>query len=117
MTDWLHFGNYEDSRNLDEKVKILNIGSIGFWYTLKQSRDTLILLEGLSLLFSNIEASIIDQVLGQGVSSQYLSSWDVAFSELYSPAGISEENSMFLWEDLAYGMSDKNNLQYWVEAS
>ena len=80
MTDWLHFGHNEDSRSLDEKVKIMNIGPIGFWYTLKQSRDTLILLEGLSLLFSNIEASIIYQVLGQGVSSQYLSTWDIAYS-------------------------------------
>ena len=72
MKDWLHFGLYEDSRNLDEKVKIINIGTVGFWYTLKQSRDTLILLEGLSLLFSNIEASIVNQVLGQGISAQYL---------------------------------------------
>lgn len=80
MKDWLHFGDNEDSRNLNEKVKIMNIGPIGFWYTLKNSRDTLILLEGLSLLFSNIEASIINQVVGQGVSSQYLSTWDAAYS-------------------------------------
>ena len=24
---------------------------------------------------------------------------------------------MFIWEDVAYGMSDKNNIQFWVDAA
>lgn len=54
MTDWLRFDVHPDSRSLDEKVKVLNLGTIGYWYTLKNTRESVILLQGLSLLFSNI---------------------------------------------------------------
>lgn len=61
--------------------------------------------------------SIVDTVIGQGVSSQYLADYQTAYLELFQPAGISKENSEFLWNDTAYGFKDKNNIKYWVEAA
>jgi hypothetical protein len=42
--DWLYFHEYIDSRDIDEKVKVLNIPYLGYWFTLKKSRDPVILL-------------------------------------------------------------------------
>lgn len=89
MRDWLYFHYYNESRDLSQKVKVLNLGGLGYWNQLKASRETVILLQGLSLLFSNMEASLVNTVLGQGVSTQYLPDWDSANNALYSPAGIS----------------------------
>lgn len=55
MTDWLHFLNVEESRNLDEKVKVLNVGGLAYWYNLKISKPTIILQQGLALLFNTLE--------------------------------------------------------------
>lgn len=65
-------------------------------------------------MFNNIEKSIIDTVIGQGVSSQYLADFNTTFKSLLQPAGVSEENARFIWNDKAYGLSDKDNLKYWV---
>ena len=72
MKDWLHYDVYKDSRNIDETVKPVNVPSLGYWYTLKNSRDALVFLQGFSLLFNNIETSLIDTVLGQGIKAQFL---------------------------------------------
>ena len=55
---------------------------MGYWYTLKNSRDPLVFIEGFSLLFNNIEASIVETVLGQGVSAQYLPDYKTAYLSL-----------------------------------
>lgn len=78
MKDWLRFGLSEDSRDLEEKFKILNLPALGYWYTLKNSRDQLLFIEGFSLLFRSIEDSIINTVVGQGISSQYLKDFSTA---------------------------------------
>ncbi len=99
MKDWLHFEVHGDSRSLEQKQKILNIPSLGYWFMLKNSRDPLIFIEGFSLLFTSIEDSIVDTVIGQGISSQYLPDYKTAYVQLLQPAGVSLPNSHFLWED------------------
>lgn len=42
--DWLHFGDFGESRDLGERVKILNVPSIGYWNILKKSRTPIIFL-------------------------------------------------------------------------
>lgn len=54
FVDWLHFDEHEDSRSLEESFNILNLPALGFWYTLKNSRDPIILIEGFALLFTSI---------------------------------------------------------------
>jgi hypothetical protein len=117
MKDWLHFSIHNDSRSFEQRCKILNAASLGFWYTLKNSRDQLIFIEGFALLYTSIMDSIVETVLGQGVSSQYLVDYKTAYLELFQPAGISVDNSLFLWNDTAYGFSNKDNLKFWVEAA
>lgn len=90
---------------------------MGYWYTLKNSRDALVFIEGFALLFSNIEDSIVDTVIGQGISAQYLTDYSTTYVQLLQPAGISAQNAHFLWSDDAYGFKDKNNLKYWVSAA
>ncbi len=34
--------------------------------------------------------------------------------ELFKPSGISSTISDLLWNDDAYGFSDKNNIKFWV---
>lgn len=67
-------------------------------------------------MFTNMENSIIDTVIGQGVASQYLKDPETTFAVLLQPAGVDFDNSFFVWNDDAYGLGDKNNLKYWVEA-
>jgi len=44
---------------LDEKVKVINAGGLGYWYNLKLARPTLLLQQGLGLVFTTLEDSII----------------------------------------------------------
>ncbi len=54
MIDWLHFAEQPESRSLDEKVKVLNIGGLAYWYNIKVARPTIILQQGLGLLFNTL---------------------------------------------------------------
>ena len=38
MKDWLRFDTHPDSRDLNETFKIMSMPSLGYWYTLKNSR-------------------------------------------------------------------------------
>lgn len=64
------------------------MGNIGYWSTLKAARPTLLLQQGLALLFTNLEESLIPMLLGSGISQQFLPNASLAFSNLLSPAGI-----------------------------
>lgn len=54
VRDWTRFEDWPESRNLDEKVNILNMGNLGYWSTLKKARPTLLLQQGLATLFTNM---------------------------------------------------------------
>ena len=82
------------------------MGNLGYWSTLKAARPTLILQQGLALLFNNMEQSIMPTLLGTGINSQYLTDINAAINSLFKPAGIDSSNYYFLWEDPQYGMSD-----------
>jgi hypothetical protein len=86
--DWLRFAEWNESRDLDEKVSFLNMGSLGYWARLKSATSTLLLQQGLALLFTNMESSIIPTLIGQGISQQFLPNSSVMYSSLLSPAGI-----------------------------
>lgn len=68
-------------------------------------------------MFTNIQSSIIDTVVGQGISSQYLPDEESTYNVLLRPAGVSEKKTKFMWDDQAFGFKDKDNLKYWVEAA
>lgn len=92
------------------------MGNFGYWSTLKQARPTLLLQQGLALIFTNLEASLIPTLLGSGLNQQFLTNSSV-YSSLLAPAGISKINTDFFWSDPAFGMSDKENLGVWAQAS
>lgn len=64
------------------------MGSLGYWSTLKAARPTLILQQGLALLFTNMEESILPTLIGTGINSQFLPNKTAAITTLFTPAGI-----------------------------
>ena len=105
------------SKSLDEKVNILNMGNLGYWSTFKNARPTLVLQQGLALLFTSLEQSLIPTLLGSGLNQQFITNSSSLFSKLLSPAGIPIENTNFLWNDPVYGFYDKENLGTWAIAA
>lgn len=73
------------------------MGTLGYWYTLKNARPTLVVQQGIASLFTTIEASILQTVLGQGIFSQFLKTQANTQHTLFTPAGISTEDGTFLW--------------------
>lgn len=117
VRDWTRFAEWNESKSLDEKVSILNMGNLGYWSTIKLARPTLLLQQGLALLFTSLEQSLIPTLLGSGINQQFLTNSSVLYSSLLSPAGVSKDNTDFLWSDPAYGLSDKENLGFWSIAA
>ena len=105
VKDWLRFGEWTESRDLDTVVNILNMGNLGYWATFKAARPTLILQQGLALLFTNMEQSIVSVLIGTGINSQFLPNKTSAVNALLLPAGVEAENIDFLWTDLSYGLN------------
>jgi hypothetical protein len=65
------------------------MGGLGYWARLKIASPTLLLQQGLALLFTNLETSIIPTLIGSGISQQFLPNSSAMYSALLSPAGIS----------------------------
>ena len=107
VRDWVRFSEWYESKSLDNKVSILNMGNLGYWSTLKQARPTLLLQQGLALLFTNLEQSLIPTLIGSGINQQFLKDSSSLYSTLLSSAGISKENAEFMWSDPVYGFYDK----------
>lgn len=93
------------------------MGNLGYWSTLKAARPTLLLQQGLALLFTSLEESLVPTLIGSGVNQQFLANSSVAYSAFLAPAGISRDNGDFIWSDPAYGLFDKENLGFWSEAA
>jgi hypothetical protein len=104
IKDWLRFVDWHESRDLDQSVNILNMGNIGYWSTLKEARPTLILQQGMALLWTSMEESILPTLLGTGINSQFLPNKTAAVASLLVPAEIDEANHDFLWGDPSFGM-------------
>lgn len=64
------------------------MGSLGYWSTLKAARPTMILQQGLALLFTNMEQSLLPTLLGTGINSQFLPNSSSAIDSLLAPSGI-----------------------------
>lgn len=117
VRDWTRFTEWPESRDLDSPVTILNMGNLGYWSTLKAARATMILQQGLALLFTNMEQSILPTLIGTGINSQFLPNSSSAINSLLAPAGVENENFDFLWSDPSYGMSNPENLGEWAQAA
>ena len=93
------------------------MGSIGYWATLKQARPTLLLQQGLALLFTSLEQSIMPTLLGQGIQQQFLQNSSALEAGLLAPSGVPTNLTSFMWNDPLHGMSDKGNLGDWATAA
>jgi hypothetical protein len=84
---------------------------------LKNSRDSLMFLEAFATLFTSIEAEIVGSIIGQGMSTQYFPNFTATYYALFEGAGLSNQSAVDLWNDTAYGFSDKNHIKTWVDAA
>ena len=66
------------------------MGNLGYWSTLSTARPALILQQGMALLFTSMEQSILPTLLGQGINTQFLPNKTVTIDSLLFPSGISE---------------------------
>ena len=64
------------------------MGNIGYWSTLSGARPTLVLQQGMALLFTSMEQSILPTLLGTGINSQFLPNKTVATDSLFLPSGV-----------------------------
>jgi hypothetical protein len=64
------------------------LGPLGFWYQLKNAPPNLINIQGMGLLFTNLEAAIKNTAIGQGIGSQFLPNYTTAYESLFYKAGI-----------------------------
>jgi len=86
VRDWLRFAEWPDSKDINSTVNIVNMGNIGYWSTLKVARPTLILQQGLALLFTNMEQAIVPTLLGTGINSQFLPNKTITIQSLLIPS-------------------------------
>jgi hypothetical protein len=102
---------------LDESVSFLNMASLQYWAKLKKIRPAVLLQQGLALLFTNLETSLIPSIVGSGVTQQFLKNSSATFASFLSPAGIHNNNTDFMWSDRLYGLSDKKNVGFWTQSA
>ena len=90
------------------------MGGIGYWATLKAARPTLLLQQGLALLFTSLEQSVMPNLLGQGIQQQFLPNQTAMQAALLAPSGVPPNLTSFIWSDPLHGMSDRGNLGDWA---
>ena len=112
---WLHFEE-KDTRDMEEKVKVLNLGPLGFWAGVQVAPDENFTLNGFGPLYVELRDTLKNTVLGQGVSQQYVGDFKT-FEALIAPAELDPATARFLWEDELYGLSNEDHFLTWVEAS
>lgn len=113
---WLHFEEASTTRNLNEKVKVINLGPVGFWNQLKSTDMPTFAIQGFGQLTFELRATFKSTVLGQGVAQQFLPN-QTNWLPLAGSAGISSKVATFLWTDLQYGLNNPNNYEIWLAAA
>jgi hypothetical protein len=51
------------------------------------------------------------------MSTQYFPNYTSTYYALFESAGLSNQSAFDLWNDTAYGFSDKNHIKTWVDAA
>ena len=69
---WLYFDQYETSRDVNETSTLINLAPLGFWSQLDSVPIYTFTLQGFGGLFLELNETIKQQALGQGISQQFL---------------------------------------------
>lgn len=72
---WLYFDLLKNSRDVNEKLRVINVGPLGFWMQLDTTALSTFALQGLGGLFVEMNATIKAQAIAQGISSTFLPEW------------------------------------------
>ena len=113
---WLHFEESNTTRNVNEKVKVLNLAPITFWAQTKVTDMPTFSIQGFGQFTFGLRSIFKDTVIGQGVAQQFLGSYS-NFALLATSAELSTAAANFVWSDRQYGLNDPNNYEIWVAAS
>ena len=87
-----------NSRDVDEKLTILNLAPLGFWYQLGIAPRELFALQGLGGVFTELNTTIVPQVLAQGASATFLSEWS-QFLSFCRELNFVDDETFLLWND------------------
>ena len=113
---WLYFEHLKNSRDVDEKFNVVNVGPLGFWMQLETAKLSAFAIQGLGGLFVEMNATIKAQAIGQGISSTFLPDFQ-HFAGLCSDIGMNNYEKSILWNDTEYGLMDQDNYLPWVQAA
>ena len=113
---WLYFTGLEGSKDLQQKVRVLNLAPLGFWSQLENIALPSLAIQGFGGLFVEMNNTIKLQAIGQGVAGQYLANYS-SFSHLCRTLQIGEALCQWLYTDPQYGLNDPSNYEVWVEFS
>lgn len=97
-------------------MTVLNLAPLGFWSQLENIDLPNLAIQGFGGLFSEMNATIKMQAIGQGVAEQFLANYS-ALKAICSGMQITENTCKWLWEDPFYGLNDANNYEVWVDFS
>lgn len=86
----------EGTRNIDEKINVMNVAPLGFWYQLNFINISNFALQGFGGLFVELNNTIKTQAIGQGVAGQYLPN-NVSWSFICNNNEIEESHCKDIW--------------------
>lgn len=117
LDSYLHFRMKDGARNANETIHVINSGPLGFWYQVKTANMSQLFNQGMGILFTNLETIINNVVYSEGLAAQYLTDYKSVNEQLFLPADIPETLARALWSDITFGMADKANFGYWLDAA
>ena len=104
------------SRDVNYTVTFLNFAPLGFWAQLDTVPIYTFTLQGFGGLFVELNQTILTQAIAQGISQQFLPSFD-EFVLVCRNIGVEESRCWQMWEDRFFGLNQDVNLQPWVDAA
>lgn len=113
---WLYFTGLEGSKDLQQKVQVLNLAPLGFWSQLENIALPNLAIQGFGGLFVEMNNTIKLQAIGQGVAGQYLGNYS-SFHSLCKTMQIKDSLCFWVYTDPQFGLNDPNNYEVWVDFS
>ncbi|EGR30149.1 hypothetical protein IMG5_140280 [Ichthyophthirius multifiliis] len=107
-----HFNNLTDSSILINDV--LNVGSFGAWHKMKNANETLLSLNGLSILFKSLVQQTVPVIIAIGYTGL---NKDETYNYYCKIAQLNDQMCNWLKTDSIYGWKDNLTLIHWSQAT
>ncbi|OMJ92299.1 hypothetical protein SteCoe_4959 [Stentor coeruleus] len=110
-----HNTEWPETITPEDQITSLSIGTFSIWDQLKHQSRQQLSLTTLYTLIRQLETSLPLSIYSSALNS-LINTYEIADSNIYQPANISESLAQALWSDVNYGMKNVNGLQIWIQA-